>query len=618
MKQHLISTLVLFLFWMTGIQAQTISASPNTAYLNDEYLEVTISGVDTQFESGTSCGDMDINSIVFSQGTETIYVEDLYVYDDDLLYLALVIPTNQPTGSYDIDIFENGPEGCAVSCPDCFQVLPPPQGIFGVYQSWAFQGDEIKVTVTGQNTYWSQATPCAINAGNVFFSQGTSTIITPASVEILAPDTLCLYMNIPDDINIGNYDVTVGAGLACEDTCEGCFDIHDPSPSYPNITGLQPDSGYQGEELKVTISGEDTYWGQASHCSVNTQTIIFVQGSSTIVPTNVVITDPDTICVFIDIPEDINTGHYDIYVGLQPDCMTYCEDCFEVLSDIELLADSQGGQGQQDNQIELRTTNGSFSGCEYTTQNVFLQLGNEIIYPSTLETVNDELIFSFDIAEDALLGNYDIVIGDGLDDDCNFTCTACYEITTPPQLDIPGDQIIGFRGFLTEWSIGLTSGTFDECLLTTENVYLILGDEIIYPTTVEIIDNELHTVFDLPINATQGEYNLIVGEGLDGYGCYHECIGCFIVDEFASVDQAFEASISLYPNPFDDRIQINAETVLNDVNLQMYDATGKLVYDNHISQLQNETIQLSDLPIGIYFLRIISAEGEAYKRVMRH
>jgi len=511
MKQNLITTLFLTVLFFSGIQAQTISLDPSSGF-SDETLVTTISGVGTQFQSGTStCGTLDWNKIAFQQGNETIYPESIYVENEEVIWVQLDVPSTATLGTYDVSVWEDAPAGCEVSCEDCFELLDPGT-ITDLDVTTGGQGEELKVTISGENTYWSQGTPCSINAGNVVFSQGSSTIFTPDDVVVLDTDTLCVFLTLPtDSIDIGFFDITVGTGLGCETTCE---------------------------------------------------------------------------------------------------------DCFEVMFGPEIIffSSSQGGQGAQP-VFSLGINNGSFTGCEFTTENVFLQLGNNIIYPISVEIVDDEVIATFDIPEDAAIGDYNLIVGDGLDYECMLSCEACYQVTAAPDIVLPSETN-GGQGEQTTLSIGITNGTYTDCELTTENVYLILGNNIIYPTSVEIINDELVTTFDIPEDAAVGDYDLVVGEGLE-YGCIFDCVACFTVNQTIGIDPVFNAALSVYPNPFENQVHLQSEELLLEVSLQVYDAIGKMVFERSWSELQNEVIDVAHLPKGVYTFKILAAEGEAYKRVVR-
>jgi hypothetical protein len=263
----------------------------------------------------------------------------------------------------------------------------------------------------------------------------------------------------------------------------------------------------------------------------------------------------------------------------------------------------------------MGANNGSYTDCELTTENVFLQLGNNIIYPTSVEIVDDELIASFDIPEDAVVGDYNLIVGDGLDYECMFSCEGCYQVTAAPEIVLPTNTN-GDQGGQATLSIGITNGTYTDCELTTENVFLQLGNNIIYPTSVEIVNDELVTTFDIPEDAAVGDYDLVVGEGLD-YGCTFDCLACFTVSQTIGIDPVFNSALSVYPNPFENQVHLQSEMLLQEVSLQVYDGIGQLVLDRNWSELQNEVIDVAHLPKGVYTFKILAAEGEAYKRVVR-
>ena len=513
MKQNITITLILALFFLPGLHAQTILVDPSDGF-QDDFLNVTISGVGTQFQAGTStCGPLDVTSISFHQGSETLSVLDVNIVDDENLMLPLWIPSTASLGNYDVTIWSESAPGCEVSCQDCFEVLHP-GNITDLDITNGGLGEELKVTISGENTYWSQASPCAIDASNVVFTQGSSTIFLPDNVVVLDSDTLCVFMSVPDNINIGMFDVVVGEGLGCETSCTDCFEV-----------------------------------------------------------------------------------------GMAPQ--------------IQIFSNLQGGQGEPTLFNLGYNFGAAYSECELTMANVFLQLGNYVIYPTSIEIINEELFAEFDIPENAPVGNYDVIVGDGLDYDCNYSCNGCYQVTTPPGIVVPNNNS-DMQGATTTLSIGMTNGTYTDCELTTENVYLILDDEIIYPTTVEIINDELVTTFEIPEDATIGNYDVIIGEGLDTYGCSFDCSACFTVTETTGIDPIFDAAISVFPNPFDHQIQLNAELLLHDVNIQVYDVLGHVVFERQWNQMKNEVIQTAQLPKGVYTLKIVTAEGETCKRIVRN
>jgi len=74
-------------------------------------------------------------------------------------------------------------------------------------------------------------------------------------------------------------------------------------------------------------------------------------------------------------------------------------------------------------------------------------------------------------------------------------------------------------------------------------------------------------------------------------------------------------SVSVYPNPTKDFIVIdnNSNTAIQSVEL--ISADGQLI--RHIVQKQNYRINLSELPVGLYYLRIETQDGIAIKKIMK-
>lgn len=69
-----------------------------------------------------------------------------------------------------------------------------------------------------------------------------------------------------------------------------------------------------------------------------------------------------------------------------------------------------------------------------------------------------------------------------------------------------------------------------------------------------------------------------------------------------------------YPNPFTDVLQLNSP--LDDVKVEMFDVKGKLHLSANISQ-NTKTLNLSDLPDGVYFLHFHHQLGTRVQKVVK-
>lgn len=73
-------------------------------------------------------------------------------------------------------------------------------------------------------------------------------------------------------------------------------------------------------------------------------------------------------------------------------------------------------------------------------------------------------------------------------------------------------------------------------------------------------------------------------------------------------------SFSVYPNPANEKIYIHSNTVKSlNITIQLMDAMGKLILSekqNYSANISSRAIDISHLPNAIYFVKVISAEGD--------
>lgn len=67
-------------------------------------------------------------------------------------------------------------------------------------------------------------------------------------------------------------------------------------------------------------------------------------------------------------------------------------------------------------------------------------------------------------------------------------------------------------------------------------------------------------------------------------------------------------NFSVYPNPASHNVMVNVNSDFGDLNLELYDAVGKLISTQKIYSIQTN-LSLSELANGIYFLRLRNNQG---------
>ena len=69
--------------------------------------------------------------------------------------------------------------------------------------------------------------------------------------------------------------------------------------------------------------------------------------------------------------------------------------------------------------------------------------------------------------------------------------------------------------------------------------------------------------------------------------------------------------ITIFPNPFNNKISIKMDSKIE--LIKIFDVLGKLVH-SEIGQGNEQILNLSNLYEGVYFLEVISKNGESHKQ----
>ena len=196
---------------------------------------------------------------------------------------------------------------------------------------------------------------------------------------------------------------------------------------------------------------------------------------------------------------------------------------------------------------------------------------------------------SGDSTLDDLVSTYDFFIAD------HFTInntTTIKLITTTEALNIPA---------LQDEFLAVDFMTYAEPEVT-------LADRLNYDGTPYFINGEAVTVSDIIVDNNSYTFCLYAGD------CFNGCIfsDCWVInvsEDCSTVTLGVSENslnkFSVFPNPASDIIQIRGVTSEVSSTL-IFSVTGRVVY----SAISNsETIEISNLDSGMYFLQITSSEG---------
>ena len=86
-----------------------------------------------------------------------------------------------------------------------------------------------------------------------------------------------------------------------------------------------------------------------------------------------------------------------------------------------------------------------------------------------------------------------------------------------------------------------------------------------------------------------------------------------IVEPCASVEEITPFDFDVFPNPNHGEFTLRTVKTINEISVEISDINGKLIYNETRSGLDN-TLQISNIQRGVYFVKVSSNYGNVIKR----
>lgn len=112
-------------------------------------------------------------------------------------------------------------------------------------------------------------------------------------------------------------------------------------------------------------------------------------------------------------------------------------------------------------------------------------------------------------------------------------------------------------------------------------------------------------------------YMFSAGQSTRMQAWYNTIASQFSTNALANVD-FLETEFSLYPNPSKGSFTIEFKDLSNNFSIEVYDLTGKTIYENNFQQSSNliQVITLDQPSSGLYFVNIKSDKGMVTKKLL--
>jgi hypothetical protein len=280
------------------------------------------------------------------------------------------------------------------------------QSLVSVTPDSAMQGQDPWVTISGTDTQFEQGTPSMISVqlDNSEYS------ILASGINVISPDTLQAFFSIPFDAPPDFYDLIVQ-----HDYFPYTISLPDGFKIYadttPALVSIEPDSGCQGDDLWVTITGVNTQFDEAPYDIVT----LFAQGSQTIYALTANAISADSIEAHFQIPEYAPTGLWDVFVSDQVNPWMSLPNGFSICSPEPQIILIVPATGYREDNLQVAITGSHTDFGQTGSTDVWFQQASNTIQSYFVDVTDSEhLTASFNIPPYVPFGFYDVWVRNNL------------------------------------------------------------------------------------------------------------------------------------------------------------------------------------------------------------
>jgi len=417
------------------------------------------------------------------------------------------------------------------------------QTLTSVSPTSAVKGQLLNVSISGSNTYFTQATNTT-----VWFEQGSSTIMLPNNVLTVNDNTLSATLQVNPLQPTGLYNLRLNNSVVGNLSLLNSFTVNNNSAQ---LISVSPGSTNQGSVLNVTISGQNTHFNQG------TGTVCwFQQGTSTIIyPTTQNATSATSLTANYSIPSNAIPGYYHTYTNNNTDGMLMLGSSFMVNYPVSYNI-----------QATANPTNGGFitgGGSYYNNQTCTLTAYSATGYSFLNWTENGNIVSSS--------SSYSFTVNWSR----NFTANFIPNIYTVYTSVLPAASGVASGGgsyyYNQQLSLHATANSGWNFNKWTENGSTVSTDSIY----VFYINSNRSLIANFTLGNAVTEIN----------------------------DDNF---IFIYPNPATNYFNVDFKNGFNEnIDIQIYDVIGKMVLNQSVASKNPMRINVENLKNGVYYVKVI-------------
>ena len=135
---------------------------------------------------------------------------------------------------------------------------------------------------------------------------------------------------------------------------------------------------------------------------------------------------------------------------------------------------------------------------------------------------------------------------------------------------------------------------------------------------MKIIHTDPYALYDIDrwewIDLHENTEFYAIAQGKNAQGEWGEITKVEFITSLTGNAEMFENDFNIYPNPVNDRLYIETQT--QTLSIEIYDIFGRRQELSAISG-QQSVINVANLNSGIYFVKVVTENGEVVKRFVK-
>ena len=300
---------------------QLVSIEPDSAQLG-ELLSVSISGLNTNFTQGTG------TTVWLNQESSTIYPINTTIINNELISADFTIYNYSSTGYYNVNT-HNSFDG-TLTLANGFYIYPPAPVITYIYPEEGYQGEEIIMTIYGENTHFEDGDNL-----NIWFSKDED-IKYPENFMASGNGTLIVNFVFPYTLPLGGWDINISNDIDGVITVPDGFELLS-DPNQPELASIDPDVGYLNQVINVNISGLNTHFNEDYPSD-----IWLNKNGQLIEGDNIIVFDELNVSTEFTIPSDAEPGVWDLNTENDFDGHLILENSFTIIDTSTFSKEQEG------------------------------------------------------------------------------------------------------------------------------------------------------------------------------------------------------------------------------------------------------------------------------------